>query len=199
MAEVSLFGGTVDLPINGIGRAQGLSEVYTGSIFPVVVASAGVLCGWVSNLLSAAQGVTTVIPGVRQGVLAAMPGGLIEWTAWELKTRFLPWCSFDPPVVRCLTVSVTPYSNDPSGLEITLSIAWGDGVTTATCPAGLPCAHTYAASGRYTITVRATNHLGDSAALSRDVVVVAYPDRVNGWRPGQSPGSLSTEAESGIT
>ena len=193
MAEVSLLGGTVDLPINGIGRAHGISEVYTGSIFPVVVASAGGLCGWMSNLLSAAQGVTTVIPGVRQGVLAAMPGGLVEWTAWELKTRFLPWCSFDPPVVRCLTVSVTPCSNDPSGLEITLSVTWGDGVTTPTCPAGLPTAHTYAASGRYTITVRATNSLGDSAGLSRDVVVVEYPDVNTPWQTGGSPGSRSRE------
>jgi hypothetical protein len=198
MAEVSLLGGLVGCSINGIPRAQGITEVYTGSIFPVVVATAGGLCAWQSNLLSAAQGVTNVIPGVRQGVLAAMPGGLVEWTAWELKTRFLPWCSFDPPVVRCLTVNVTPYSNDPSGREITLSIDWGDGLTTPVCPEGQPSSHNYTASRRYTITVRATNTLGDSAGLSRDVVVVAYPERVNGWRPGQSPGTLSTETEPGV-
>ena len=66
MAEVSLLGGLVGCSINGIPREQGITEVYTGSIFPVVVATAGGLCGWVSNLLSATQGVTTVIPGVRQ-------------------------------------------------------------------------------------------------------------------------------------
>ena len=95
---------------------------------------------------------------------------------------------------------VTPYSNDPTGREITLSLDWGDGTVTDGVSIGI-ASHAFVCHhpGRYTITVRATNHLGDSAALSRDVVVVAYPDRTNGWRPGQSPGSLSTEADSGNT
>ncbi|MHB9129771.1 MAG: PKD domain-containing protein [Armatimonadota bacterium] len=200
MAEVSLLGGLVTPIPNGAAAVQGISEVFSGNIFPVVVAGIG---GWasplVSNSLVISDGGHTVTPGVRQGVLAAFDGGLVDFTEWGWKIRFLPWCGLDLPVVQGVRVIVTAYSNDPTGREITLSLDWGDGIVTPACPSGSPVTHLYATSGRYTITVRATNHLGDSAGLSRDVVVVAYPDRANGWRPGQSPGSLSTEAESGIT
>jgi len=195
MAEVTTPGGIVSVSGNALPRESGISEVFAAYIFPVVVAGVGGSALLPINQAVASFGPHTVFPGVRQGVLTETPGGLVDFTDWVWKIRFLPWCGIDPPVVRGLTVRVTPYSNDPTGREITLSIAWGDGMTTPACPAGLPSSHTYATSGRYTLTVRATNHLGDSAGLSRDVVVVDYPVPAKGWRPGQSPGSLSTEVE----
>jgi len=193
MAEVSLLGGAVGLSINGLLRAQGISEVYSGSIFPVVVAGAGGIPLLAINQASPGLGSHIVFPGVRQGVLSATPGGMVDFTDWVWKMRFLPWCSADPPVVRGSSVLMTPYSNDPTGREITLSIDWGDGRQTSDCPSGVESAHNYAASGRYTITVRAANRLGDSAALSRDVLVVGYPDVNTPWRIGGSPGSRSLE------
>ncbi len=199
MADVAQPGGLVVISANALSRSNGLSEVFAAYIFPVVVAGVGGISLLAINQASPLLGSHTVLPGVRQGVLTGTPGGLVDFTEWGWKIRFLPWCSLDLPVVQGVRVIVTPYSNDPTGREITLSLDWGDGMVTPACPSGSPSAHVYTASGRYTITVRATNHLGDSAALSRDVVVVVYPDRANGWRPGQSPGSLSTEAESGNT
>jgi len=193
MAEVTLVGGLIGLPINGLHRAQGISEVYSGSIFPVVVAGIGGIPLLPINQASPLLGPHTVFPGVRQGVLTATPGGLVDFTDWVWKMRFLPWRSADPPVVRGVMVTIIPYSNDPTGREITLSIDWGDGAQTTSCPSGTEIAHSYAASGRYTITVRATNRLGDSAALSRDVLVVEYPDVNTPWQTGGSPGSRSRE------
>lgn len=196
MPEVSLLGGSVGLPLNGLLREHGISEVYSGSIFPVVVAGMGGIPLLTINLASPVLGSHTVFPGVRQGVLTATSGGLVDFTDWVWKMRVLPWCSADPPVVRGVSVTVIPYSNDPTGREITLSIAWGDGAHTRDCPSGMESAHRYATSGRYTMTVRATNRLGDSAALSRDVVVVEYPDVHTYWKTGGSPGSRSREHDS---
>ena len=200
MAEVTLIGGLVKPLSNQAIAAQGVSEVFSGNIFPVVVAGIGGLASPLHpNALPATLGGHTVIPGVRQGVLAAMTGGLVDFTEWVWKMRYPPWCGFASPVVRRLSVWLTPLSNDPTGYEVRLSIDWGDGRVTESCQSGQSYRHAYAGMGRYTLTVRAVNTLGDGMAVQRDVVVVEYPDSDDRWRWGQSPGSLSTEAESGIT
>ena len=53
-----------------------------------------------------------------------------------------------------LDATATFAASDPEGDPITVSIDWGDGSTTS--PATSPAAHTYAASGEYTITATAT-------------------------------------------
>jgi len=200
MAEVSLLGGLVEPITNSATAAQGISEVFSGNIFPVVVAGIGGLASPLpGNLNLATAGGHTVIPGVRQGVLAALDGGLVDFTEWVWKMRFPPWCGFAPPVVRRLSLWLTPQSNDPTGRDVRLSIDWGDGTSTERCQSGQTYRHDYVFMGRYTLTVRAVNTLGDGMAVVRDVVVVEYPDSEDSWRWGQSPGSLSTEAESGIT
>lgn len=193
MAEVASLGGLISISCNALPRESGISEVYSGSIFPVVVAGKGGIPTMAINLASAQLGCHALFPGVRQGVLTATPGGLVDFTDWVWKTRFLPWCNADLPVVRGSSVIMTPYSNDPTGREITLSIDWGDGGQTSNCPSGIESVHGYTASGRYTITVRAMNRLGDSAALSRDVLVVELPDVNTPWQTGGSPGSRSRE------
>jgi len=199
MAEVTLIGGLVKPLSNQAIAAQGVSEVFSGNIFPVVVAGIGGLASPLHpNALPATLGGHTVIPGVRQGVLAAMTGGLVDFTEWVWKMRYPPWCGFAPPVVHRLSVWVTPQSNDPTGREVRLAIDWGDGTVTEGCVSGQRYQHDYAFMGRYTLTVRAVNTLGDGMAVQRDVVVVEYPDSEDSWRWGQSPGSLSTEAEAGL-
>lgn len=194
MAEVSILGGLVTPTPNGATAAQGISEVYSGNIFPVVVAGmGGMLSALPGNLQSASAGVHTVIPGVRQGVLAAGLGGLIDFTEWRWKIRFLPWCTFDAPLVRARTVYVTPYTNDPAGLELAVSIDWGDGTIRAGCRSGYRYQHTYPALGRYQVTVRATNQLGDSAAVSRDVYLSAPTTEDAPWLGGASPGAVRLE------
>jgi len=200
MAEVTLIGGLVDPLPNQAVAAQGVSEVFSGNIFPVVVASIGGLASpLLMNALPATRGCHTVIPGVRQGVLAAMSGGLVDFTEWVWKMRFPPWCGFAAPVVRRLSVWLTPQSNDSTGSEVRLSIDWGDGRVTESCQSGQSYRHNYAGMGRYTLTVRAVNTLGDGMAVQRDVVVVEYPDSEDSWRWGQSPGSLATEADAGLS
>jgi len=200
MAEVTLIGGLVEPLPNQAVAAQGVSEVFSGNIFPVVVAGIGGLASpLLPNALPAALGNHTVIPGVRQGVLAAMSGGIVDFTEWVWKIRYPPWCGFAPPVVRRLSVWVTPQSNDPTGREVRLAIDWGDGTVTEGCVSGQRYQHDYAFMGRYTLTVRAVNTLGDGLAVQRDVVVVEYPDSEDSWRWGQSPGSLSTEADAGLS
>jgi hypothetical protein len=199
MAEVTLIGGLVAPLPNQALASQGVSEVYSGNIFPVVVAGIGGLASpLLPNALPATDGSYTVIPGVRQGVLAAFPGGLVDFTEWVWKIRYPPWCGCAPPVVRRLSVWLTPQSNDPTGREVRLGIEWGDGTVTERCVAGQRYQHDFASMGRYTLTVRAVNTLGDGMAVQRDVVVVEYPDSEQSWRWGQSPGSLSTEAESSV-
>lgn len=193
MAEVASLGGQISVVGNALPRESGISEVYSGSIFPVVVADVGGLPVLAINQASPLLGPHTIFPGVRQGVLTATPGGMVDFTDWVWKMRFPPWCTVDLPVVRGLTAIVTPYSNDPTGQDITLSIEWGDGTQTPICVSGADTTHGYATSGRYTITVRATNRLGDSAAITRDVLMVEYPDVNTPWQTGGSPGSRSRE------
>ena len=99
MAEVSLLGGLSEPISNSAIAPQGISEVFSGNIFPVVVAGIGGLASPLMQVMGffASDGGHTVIPGVRQGVLAAFDGGLVDFTEWGWKIRFLPWCSSRSP------------------------------------------------------------------------------------------------------
>jgi hypothetical protein len=195
MAEVTSLGGFVSITDNGLPRESGISEVFAAHIFPIVVAVAGGIPLLAINQASPLIGPHVVFPGVRQGVLTDTPGGLVDFTEWVWKIRYLPWCYADPPIVRGSNITITPYSNDPTGREITLSINWGDGTPTTACMSGVASVHSYASSGRYTTIVRATNQLGDSAALSRDVLAVDFPDANTTRQTGGSPGGHSRERD----
>ena len=196
MAEVSLIGGIVEPGLNSATATMGVSEAFSRGVIPVVAAAiGGFVEPMVINYSPVAGGVHYIIPGVRQGVLAAAIGGLVDFTEWVWKIRLLPWCSIDVPVVRGLRVTVTPYCNDPSGREICLSIEWGDGAKSDDCISGVAAAHSYTSSGRYSIMVRAANRLGDSAALYRDILVVKLPTSDDPWHIAESPGSRSRECE----
>lgn len=196
MAEVNGRGVLIDLPPHAQPDTRGVSAVYCGMIFPVMVATlGGTLSSLPSNGMASSLGTPVVMPGVRQGVLASGVAGLVDLTDWVWKMRFPPWCGMAPPVVRRLSVWLTPRSNDASGRAVRLSIDWGDQTTTDDCHSEQTYAHTYAAMGRYTLTVSAINALGDRAALARDVVVVDYPESEDAWRWGQSPGSCPSEQE----
>lgn len=196
MAEVASNGEVLSLTAQTLPASAGLSEVFSGNIFPVLVASrAGWAAPLMANALVAGVGVHAIIPGVRQGVLAAMTGGAVDFTEWVWKLRYPPWCGFDPPLVRRLSMWLTPKSNDPTGHDVRLSIAWGDGLVTDGCRSGESVRHDYATMGRYTVRVQAVNALGDGMTVERDVVVVAYPDGEDAWRWGQSPGALMAETD----
>lgn len=194
MAEVALVGEVLPL-IRCESAAAAPLLVYPGGRVYVEAALRGGLAVCGINARTAESGMQQVYPGVRQGVYASYTGTLVDFTDWVWKMRFPPWCGFAPPVVRRLSVWLTPQSNDPTGREVQLHIDWGDDTRTERCQSGQTYCHPYAYMGRYTITVRATNVLGDCMALARDVVVVEYPDTEAAWRWGQSPGSHASEEE----